>query len=87
MSASCRGAGDVGGTHGRTQLPGDDETREVIEDGGEIEPSPTDDLEVGEVRLPELVRRCCLVFELVCRLDDDEGWAGDQVVCLEQPID
>ena len=79
--------GDVIGPHGRAQLPGDDVAREVIEDGGEIEPSPADDLEVGEVGLPELVGGRGLVLELVGRLDDDEGRTGDQVVGLEQPID
>jgi hypothetical protein len=39
------------------QLPGDDKARVVIEDGGEIVPPPTNDLEVGEVSLPELVGR------------------------------
>ena len=47
--------GDVVGPHGRTQLPGDDVAREVIENGGQIEPSPADHLEVGAVGLPELV--------------------------------
>ena len=42
---------------------------------------------MGKVGLPELVRRRCLVLEFVGRLDDDEGWAGDQVVGLEQAVD
>ena len=79
--------GDVVGPHGRAQLPSDDVAGEVIEDGGEIEPTPSDHLEVGEVGLPELVGGCCLILELVGGLDDDEGWAGDQIVGLEQPID
>ena len=45
-----------------------------------IEPAPADDLEVGEVGLPQLVRGCGLVAELIGCLDDDEGRAGDQVV-------
>ena len=92
VAAGCRErqlqrVGDVVGPHGRAQLPGDDVAREVVEDGRQIEPAPADDLEVGEVGLPELVRRRGLVLELVGRLDDDEGRAGDQVVGLEQPID
>ncbi len=79
--------GDILGLHGRAQLPGDDIAREVVEDGGEIEPSPADDLQIGEVGLPELVRRRRLVLELVGGLDDDEGRAGDQVLRLEQPVD
>ena len=70
---------DIVGAHRRAQLPGDDVTRVVIEDGGEVVPAPADDLEIGEIGLPELVGRSCLVPKLVSGLDDDEGWAGDQV--------
>ena len=42
---------------------------------------------MGEVRLPELVWRRRLVLELVGSLLDDVGWAGDQVMRLEQPVD
>ena len=79
--------GDVLGLHGRAQLPGDDVAGEVVEDGRQIEPAPADDLQIGEVGLPELVGRRRLVLELVGGLDDDEGRAGDQVVRLEQAID
>ena len=48
--------------------------------------APTDDLQIGEVSLPELVGRRRLVLELIGCLHDDEGRAGDQVVCLEQPM-
>jgi len=37
----------------------------------------TDDLEIGEVGFPELVRRYDLVPELVRSLHDDKGRAGD----------
>ena len=57
------------------------------EDGRQIEPTPADDLEVGEVGLPKLIGSRGLVLELIGRLDDDEGWTGDQIVGLEQPID
>ena len=53
-------------------------TRVVIEDGGEVVPAPADDLEIGEIGLPELIGRSRLVLELVGGLDDDEGWAADQ---------
>src|SRR5262245_16677546 len=81
-----QGVRDVIRLHGRTQLVGDDVTREVVQDRAEIEPAPTDDLEIGEVGLPELVRRRGLVLELIRRLHHDEGWTDDQVMCLEQPI-
>ena len=79
--------GDVLGLHGRAQLPGDDVAREVVEHGRQIEPAPADDLQIGEVGLPELVGRRGLVLELVGRLHDDEGRAGDQIMRLQQAID
>ena len=54
--------------HGRTQLAGDDVAREVIQDRAEIEPAPASHLELGEVRLPELVGRRCHVLKFVGRL-------------------
>ena len=78
--------GDVVGAHRGAELPGDDIAREVVEDGREIIPAPAGDLQVGEVGLPELVRRRRLVLELGRRLDDDVGRAGDQVLRLQQPI-
>ena len=35
--------GDILGLHGWAQLPGDDVAREVVEDGRQVEPAPTDD--------------------------------------------
>jgi hypothetical protein len=47
--------GDVAGLHGRAQLPGDHVAREVVQDRRQVDPTPPDDLEVGEVGLPHLV--------------------------------
>ena len=55
----------------------DNVAREVIENGAEIKPAPTDDLDVGEVSLPTLVDTARLVFELTARLDHHKGRAGD----------
>ena len=66
--------GDIVGLHRGAQLPGDDVAGEVVEDCRQVEPSPTDDLQISEVRLPELVRRRRLILELVCSLHHDEGW-------------
>jgi hypothetical protein len=79
--------GDVLGLHRGAQLPGDDVAGEVVEDRRQVEPSPADDLEISEVRLPELVWCRRLILELVRGFHHDEGWAGDQIVDLEQPID
>jgi hypothetical protein len=44
---------DIFDLHRRAQLSGDDVPREVVEDPREIEPAPADDLQIGEVGLPE----------------------------------
>ena len=49
----------------------------IVEDRAEIEPSPADDLEIGEVRLPEFIRAGCLVPELISRPDHHMGWGRD----------
>ena len=64
--------GDVFGFHGGAQLPGDDVSREVIENGRQIEPAPPDDLEIREVGLPELIDGRGLVPELIGSFNDDE---------------
>ena len=79
--------GDIAGPHRGAELPGDDEAREVVEHGGEIAPAPACDLEIGEVGLPELVGRRCLVLKFLGRFDDDVGRAGDKIVRFQQPID
>ena len=79
-------AGDVTGGHRGAELPGDDVAREVVEDAREVEPSPTDDLQVGEVGLPKLIGCRGFGVELIGGLDDDERRAGDQVMRLEQAI-
>src|SRR5947209_15433535 len=79
--------GDVLGLHRGAQLPGDDVAGKVVEDRREVEPSPANDLEISEVRLPELVWCRRLILELVRGFHHDEGWAGDQIAGLEEPID
>src|SRR5580704_1081307 len=78
---------DVPDFHRRAELPGDDVTREVVQDRAEVKPAPADDLEIGEVGLPKVVRRRGLVLELIGSLHDDIGGTGDQVVVLQQAID
>ena len=92
LAAACGGerllqrAGDVAGRHRGAELPGNDVAREVIEDGGEVEPAPADHLQIGEVGLPELVGRRGLGVELIGCLDDDKGRAGDQIARLQQAV-
>src|SRR3546814_10646445 len=58
--------------------------REVVEHGREVHPAPPDDLEVGEVGLPHLVRAGSLGVELIGGLYHDIGRTGVQIVRLEQ---
>jgi hypothetical protein len=76
------------GTLLRNTLPGggDDIAAVIVQDRAEIDLAPTDDLQICEVRLPELVYGCGLVFERARRLYNDEGWAGDQIARPQDPI-
>ena len=55
--------------HGRAQLPGDDIARVIIEDRRQVHPTPTNDLQISEVGLPQLIalrimttaRACCSI--------------------------
>ena len=58
----------------------------VIQDRAEIIPTPADDLEVGEVRLPHLVDCRGFVFELIGRFDHYVIRRSDQVSCFENAI-
>jgi hypothetical protein len=55
-------------------------------DRGQVKPVPTDDLEMGEVGLAHLVRRCGLFFELIGSLYHEVCGAGDEVMGLGQAI-
>ena len=61
------------GTLLRNALPGsgDDVAAVVVQDRAEVEPAPTQNLQVREVSLPKLVDAGRLVLELIGRLDDD----------------
>jgi hypothetical protein len=72
--------GDAPGSHVGAQLPGDDGAREVVEHGRQLHPAPAEDLEGGKISMPQLVNPRGLGVELIGRLDDDIGWAGDQVI-------
>jgi hypothetical protein len=48
--------------------------------------SKGNDLEVGEVRLPHLVRAGGFGVELGGGLHHDIGRAGDQIMSLQQPV-
>jgi hypothetical protein len=60
---------DIACLHGRAQLPGNDIARVIIKDGPQIHPTPANNLQIGEVGLPQLVDGCCLVSKLIGSLD------------------
>jgi hypothetical protein len=68
--------------HMRTELPRDDVAAVIVQYCAEIEPAPANHLQIGEVRLPKLIDGCGFVLELTGGLDDDEGRAGDEVMCF-----
>src|SRR5438445_11167344 len=84
MQGHFERGGDVLGLHRGAQLPGDDVAGEVVEDRRQVEPSPADNLEISEVRLPALVWRRRLVAELIGSLHHEKGGPGDQIAALER---
>lgn len=72
--------------HDGAQFPGNDIAREVVEHGRQVHPVSPDDLEVGEVRLPHFVRPRVLGVELIGSLDDDIGWADNQIMGLQPGV-
>src|SRR3954464_1852792 len=74
--------GDVFCPHSRTQLASDDVAGEVIEYGGQVEPTPADDFQISEIGLPQLIGCGGLVLELIGSLDHDEGRTGDETWAL-----
>ena len=55
--------------HVCAEPPRDNEAAVIVQDRAEIKPSLPNDLEIGEVGLPELVDCCGLVLELIGGLD------------------
>ena len=75
------------GLHGPAELPGDDIAREVVHHRRQIIPTPMHDLQIRKIRLPELIRPGCRMFELVFGRDHGKHRRCDQAVGLEDPID
>ena len=60
---------DIVSFHRGAQAPGDDVGAVVVEECRQIEPTPAEDLEIGEVGLLKLVRPNSFVMELIRRFD------------------
>ena len=57
---------DVGRLHRRPERPRDDVARVVIQHRGQVVPAPADDVQIGEVGLPQLVGPTRRVLNLDC---------------------
>ena len=68
------------------QVIADQETAVVIDHTTDKIPNSVQDMEVGEVRLPELVDMCRLAMILFGCLEH-QGRFADQTVFLQQPVD
>ena len=62
------------GLHGNAELPGDDVSGIVVQDGRQIEPAPADHFEIGDVGLPQLIYGRCLFPERIIDLDGGKGY-------------
>ena len=69
LKGQVQGVGHILSPHVGAEFPCDDVTVVIVHDRAEIEPTPTDDLEVGEVGLPQRVGGRGFVFEFARRLD------------------
>lgn len=79
--------GHIFSPHVSAEFPRDDVAAVVVKDRVEIEPTPADDLQMGEVRPSELVDRCGLVCELAGDLEHDEGGTSNQIMRLQHAVD
>ncbi len=61
--------------------------RVIVQNAPQVIPSPTDDLEVGEVRLPQLVHSHCRMPEAVRGSHHDVAGTRNQIVALEGAVD
>ena len=59
--------------HRRRERPRQDVARVVIEDGRQVVPAPAHDVQVREIRLPELVGAARGMGKPIGRLEHDEG--------------
>ncbi len=77
---------DIRGRHRGREFPGQDVAREVIQDRGEIVPTPALDLEVGEVCLPEFMDAFGGMLVLFCCAHHPERRTFHQVKALQDAI-
>ena len=77
---------DIPGRHVGPEVPREDVSGIIVQDGGQIIPAPAHDLEEGEIGLPHLADPGGLVFKLIGGAQKDVGGCGDQPVALEDAV-
>ena len=77
---------NIGGRHRRGQSPGQNVTGKIVQNGTQIVPPPTDDLELGEIRLPHLIDPFSRGLELITRSDQVKGRTGNEVEAFQDAI-
>ena len=77
----------VGRLHRRPEQPGDDVARVIVQHGRQVVPTPADDVQIGKVGLPQLVRPMGRVVKRLLSRQHDEGRTRYQVIRLENAID
>ena len=82
LQSQIQGVGNIFGSHICAQFPRDDIATVIIQNCAQVKPTPAQNLEVGEVRLPKLIDGRGFIFELTCGLDHDKRWTGNQVMRL-----
>src|ERR1051325_5615135 len=76
----------IRGGHCGCELPGNDVARKVIQHRGEVIPTPTLDLEVGEICLPEFMDALGGMLVLLCCAHHSEGRTLHQVKTLQDAV-
>lgn len=76
----------IAGPHGRAELPCDDVAAEIIQNGAQIIPTPSDDLNVGKVCLPRLIDSGGFVLELFGSFDHHVIRRGNKVRFLQSAV-
>ncbi len=86
IQSYLQGVLNIQGGHSVGQLESQNEAGIIIQNGGQVIPTPPRDLEISEVGLPQLIHSCGRVLEGVRGFDHCEGWTFDQVVTLQDAI-
>jgi len=86
VRSHLQGVLHIQGGHSVGQFESQIEARKIIQNGGQVIPTPACDLEVGEVSLPQLIHSLSGMLEGICCFDHREGRVFDQVISLQDAV-